>query len=395
MTHNYFSADRILAARGEWKENQVIVTDGEGRIAEIKDNKHFPSADIQRYQGAIIPGFINANCHLELSHMKCRIPTGTGLISFIQAVVTQRDIEAETIQNAIAAADAEMHKAGIMAVGDISNVSDSFQQKQKSQLRYYTFVEVFDFMQNNLCESSFQKAMDIFETLTLPTGHEKSLVPHAPYSVSQELFKKIKSFYSRGRVLSLHNQEIKDEDDMFISGQGGLIPFFESFGFDMSHFQITGESSLRYALPQLPDQAPLLLVHNTRTLSEDIQWAEKNNSNLYWVSCPNANLYIENQLPQYDTFRDLNARIALGTDSLASNWQLSILDEIKTLRKYKSYLPTLELLSWATINGAQALQMEDQLGSLEVGKCPGILQLDLREENQWEVQADTRCQRLI
>ncbi len=395
MPLHYYSADKVFGADGQWKQQTVIVTDEAGRIQDLLPRNQADPALVDFRPGALIPGFINAHCHLELSHMKGRIPTGTGLISFIKSVVTERDIEPETIQNAIALADAEMQEAGIMAVGDISNVADSFEQKETSQLRYYTFVEVFDFMQNQLCESSFQKALDIFEALKLPPGHEKSLVPHAPYSVSPELFQKIREFHSKRQVLSLHNQEIKDEDDMFISGKGGLIPFFESFGFDLSHFRATGETSLRYALLQLPDQVPLLLVHNTRTLSEDILWAMEKNSNLYWVSCPNANLYIENQLPQYDTFREHNARIALGTDSLASNWQLSILEEIKTLKKYKSYLPTLELLSWATKNGAQALQMDEQLGSLEIGKQPGILHLDLREEDQWEIQANTQCRRLI
>jgi cytosine/adenosine deaminase-related metal-dependent hydrolase len=66
----------------------------------------------------------------------------------------------------------------------------------------------------------------------------------------------------------------------------------------------------------------------------------------------------------------------LGTDSLASNHQLSILEEIRTIRKNFPHIKTNQLLKWATSNGARALQMDQQLGSLEVGKHPGVLIID-------------------
>ncbi|HQV66448.1 MAG TPA: amidohydrolase family protein, partial [Saprospiraceae bacterium] len=96
---------------------------------------------------------------------------------------------------------------------------------------------------------------------------------------------------------------------------------------------------------------------------------------IFWATCPNANLYIENKLPDYQIFRDADAKVTIGTDSLTSNWQLSIWEEIKTIRKYQSYIPLEELLTWATINGAEALSYEDRLGSFEVGKTPGILHI--------------------
>ena len=89
--------------------------------------------------------------------------------------------------------------------------------------------------------------------------------------------------------------------------------------------------------------------------------------------CPNANLYIENSLPQVDMLRAHNAHIVLGTDSLASNHALSILGEINTLRTHFAHIPTEELLQWATLNGAKALGMDSRLGSFNKGKQPGVL----------------------
>jgi cytosine/adenosine deaminase-related metal-dependent hydrolase len=104
-------------------------------------------------------------------------------------------------------------------------------------------------------------------------------------------------------------------------------------------------------------------------------------------------LYIENRLPNYQYFLDTGAKMTIGTDSLTSNWQLSILEEMKTIARFQSYVPFQTLLRWATINGAEALGFDDQLGSIEVGKKPGLLLLNLGEEEQ--LVHDTKVQRIV
>jgi aminodeoxyfutalosine deaminase len=116
-------------------------------------------------------------------------------------------------------------------------------------------------------------------------------------------------------------------------------------------------------------------VHNTLTSPEDIQAAQAWSDQVYWATCANANLYIENRLPFYQHFIHTGARMTIGTDSLTSNWQLSILEEMKTISRYQSYVHFDTLLQWATLNGAMALGMEDEMGSLEIGKTPGVLVL--------------------
>ena len=98
----------------------------------------------------------------------------------------------------------------------------------------------------------------------------------------------------------------------------------------------------------------------------------KNNfsKNIYWALCPNANLYIENRQPSYNLF--LNEKCTIGTDSLASNWSLSILDELKTIVNHSPQLPLELLIKWATFNGAEFLGITHQFGSIEKGKKPGI-----------------------
>jgi cytosine/adenosine deaminase-related metal-dependent hydrolase len=142
-----------------------------------------------------------------------------------------------------------------------------------------------------------------------------------------------------------------------------------------------------------------IFVHNTLTDTEGIRAAEAWGKNgVYWATCPNANLYIENRLPRYDLFVAEGVKVTIGTDSLTSNWQLSILEELKTISKYQSYLPLETLLQWATINGAEALQFDRELGSLEVGKKPGLLLLSNLKGNDhsdFRIGARTQAQRLV
>ena len=103
---------------------------------------------------------------------------------------------------------------------------------------------------------------------------------------------------------------------------------------------------------------------------------------MYWASCPNANLYIENRLPNYQLFRDQKAKVCLGTDSLSSNWQLSIFEEMRTISKYQTAVPFEELVKWSSLHGAQALGLEAQFGTLEVGKQPGLNLITLNGAGQ-------------
>lgn len=94
--------------------------------------------------------------------------------------------------------------------------------------------------------------------------------------------------------------------------------------------------------------------------------------NTFFVLCPNSNLYIENQLPPVSLFRGENLNICIGTDSLASNHSLSVLDELITIQKNFPEIGVDELLEWACLNGAKALKVDDKFGSFETGKNPGV-----------------------
>jgi aminodeoxyfutalosine deaminase len=372
------TADWVYPIASEPIKNGVIILDDNGKILALDQRKNHDLASLDIRKGTITPGFINTHCHLELSHMKGLVATGTTLIPFITGVVTKRAAAEKVIAKAIEKAEKGMLKSGIVAVGDISNVTDTFAQKAKGRLRYYTFIEMFDFLQEQNADAEFEKYRAVYDALPLAEGSQKSVVPHAPYSVSRKLFEKINDLNAKSNItVSIHNQETQPEQDLFLKGEGGFYDFYGKFGISLDSFVAPKETAIHYALKNMPPSVRTLFVHNTLTSKADIEAAHNWSPNVYWATCPNANLYIENRLPNYQNFLDVNARMTIGTDSLTSNWQLSIIEEMKTIQRFQSYVPLDILLKWATLNGAEALGFADTLGSLEVGKTPGLALLSI------------------
>lgn len=387
------SADYIFTVSGTPIKNGVVTIDDNGKILNVDERNNHDISTLEIHKGVIVPGFINTHCHLELSHMKGKVDTGTTLIPFITGVVTKRAASMEVIHNAIAAAEQEMIDGGIVAVGDISNVTDTFPQKAKGNLRYYNFIEFFDFLQEQNTEAEFEKYKAVYDELELVNGSQKTCVPHAPYSVSPTLFNRINAVNAdKGVTISIHNEETVPENDLFLTKTGGFIDFYGGFGISLDNFEAIGQTSIHYALKHMNPNSRTLFVHNTLMNAEDIATAHAWSDNVYWATCANANLYIENRLPNYQLFIDANAKMTIGTDSLTSNWQLSIIEEMKTIARYQSYVSFETLLKWATLNGAEALGFDADLGSIEIGKTPGLNLLNLSED--LKLNADTNVKKL-
>ena len=378
-----YTADYVFPISSAPIRNGVVTVDDDGTILAIRDphaadtgsengspESTSPAPPAQKIDGILVPGFVNAHCHLELSHLKGRSQTGKTLLPFLVDVVTLRESDPTEIERAIREQDRLMWAAGIQAVGDICNKPDTAETKRNSPIRYYSFVEMFDFLQAERAQASYEMYLPAYEAQPAP----KSAVPHAPYTVSEPLYRLINELNTGTETVSIHNQETEAEDELFQTGKGPFHEFFAGFGSSLEGFEAPGTPSLYHAIQHMDPDKRTLFVHNTLTRPEAILAAQAwGNRGVYWVTCPNANLYIENRLPRYDRFLEAGAKVCVGTDSLTSNWQLSILEELKTINKYQSYVPFVSLLRWATLNGAEALQFDDELGSLEVGKRPGLV----------------------
>lgn len=339
---------------------------------------------VEHFEGIITPGFVNTHCHLELAHLKNVVPEGTGLIPFLQAIPARRNDFTDT-QKSTARLHAyyEMIQNGIVAVGDIANTTETLDIRVLGGMHFHTFVECIGFTAaaatSRLAYSVEVKNCFATQKVKGKILHQ-SVIPHAPYSVSGALFQLINELNPEG-ILSIHNQESKAEDEFYQDKTGAVRDLLAGLGVDDAFFQPTGKSSLQSYLPWLSATHRVMLVHNTFTSADDAAFANQHIQDLFWCLCPNANLYIEGVLPDVAMLSKHSENICIGTDSLASNHQLSVLAELIALKQHFEFLDWETLLCWGTMNGARALGMDETIGSIEVGKKPGIIQIpDLEKD---------------
>ncbi len=376
MAYRKLQGERIFSGRYLLNDH-VLITTETGRIIDLVETKN-AGDDLEKLDGILCPGFVNAHCHIELSHMKGIVPEQSGMVPFLMRVMFERHADDALKQAAIQKAIDDMYAAGIVAVGDTCNTDDTAQIKSASlQLYCHNFIEASGFVPATANVRFGQALHTSNKFLTCFPSKQISITPHAPYSVSPKLLQQIND--QSPVIISIHNQESQAEEDFIRNKTGEMLRLYEAIGVHIDFFEPKHSSSLQYILPLLPKEAQLLLVHNCFTTTADIAFLKQQSpallKQLHFCICANANLYIGNPLPLVSVLIQSGIPLCVGTDSLASNSQLSVLAELQTLHQYFPFIQLDMLLQWATINGANALMIQDQYGSFEKGKKPGVLQL--------------------
>ena len=356
----------------------LVTLDDGGRILDVRtcdapDREPFT----EFHAGLLTPSFVNAHCHLELSALRGRIPEGCGFAGFARAMGEVRGLaDEEERRAAIAAADAEMTRGGIVAVGDIANGEAAFDVKSAGRIAYRTFAEFFGL-----------RTMAADGLRPLLRHPRTSLTPHSVYSVQDAPFR---ALCAEGTApLSIHFMESPAEAELF-AGRGPLHEWYARAGFacDFLHYGSPAERLVR----SIPAERPLILVHACCVGEEEVRRILAHfTAPVYWCLCPRSNRYISRLEPPVALLRSLGARICLGTDSLASNHSLSLLDELRAL----GGVPLRESLRWATLGGAEALGLDDALGTVAPGKRPGLNLLTGLDFERMALTPDTRVKPLI
>lgn len=388
-----FSAQYIITNSGPALKRGIITVDNEGRILGVDDTKGNlkETHSVEFFNGIIVPGFVNCHCHLELSHMKGLIKPGNGLPEFISRVRSERGMSSENLSASAFSADTAMFRNGISLCADICNTDSTFGIKKKSSISYINLIEVF-----GIDPSGARKRAD--EALSAAGTAARldlqcSIVPHSVYSVSRQLFRIIAEEAKSNSVTSVHFMESPEEKDLIEKHAGSLMDSYKKSGLlnGEPDFVPSHEDAI---LNYITQSGNLLLVHNT-FVNEEIIRKVKKRKNLYWCLCPNSNLYIEKKIPPVDLLLNESCDIVIGTDSLASNKGLDILEELKTLQSRYPYLTLEELIRWASLNGAKALCREDEFGSIAPGKKPGLILLEDADLTGMKLTNETSVRRIV
>ena len=380
MPKRIIQADRIFSGTGEtWEgeKNRAIVIDETGVILDLIP---VGSAEAEVFEGSICPGFVNAHGHLELAHLKGAIGRHTTLIPFLDGVNKLRAFPEEEKQAAIARAEVQMWQAGVSACGDISNSLDSLAVKRASSIRFHTFIEIFG-VSDARTRAAIERAEPIQQAYR-EAGLSAGLSPHAPYSARTLLLRELSARARAGSYpISIHMQETQAEQKLFTEADPSFPDFFKSMGIDDTEEVPVGPNPLDYVMASVSgsEVCQLMLVHNTLTTSADMHTALNSQGvDPWWCLCPRANLYIENQLPDFSLFQKYSDRVLVGTDSLASNDDLNPLNELIAIREAAPTIDPGLLISWACGNGACFFGWDD-LGQIEKGRKPGLVLISRSE----------------
>lgn len=352
-------ASHLLFDRGEAIPRPVVTVDDTGLIVSVGQWEQLDGdASTEFYAGALCAGFVNAHCHLELSYLRGAIARGTGFAGFARAIGAVRGgFAMEDRLRALEAADARMWHEGVQAVADIVNGETSFAAKARSAVRYRSFAEVFGL--NALTEA-------VRPLLQYP---DTTLTPHSTYSIQDTAFSEVVSDAAND-PLSIHFMESDDETALF-RGEGSLAAWYGRMGWRCDF--LSHGSPARRVADMVPRGRRVLLVHGCRVGEAEYDMvSDRLGQTLWWVLCPRSNDYISGLRPPVELLRRHGARICVGTDSLASNECLSMVEELKLL----DGVPLEEAVAWATVNGAQALGLDGGIGSIEAGKRPGLVLIE-------------------
>lgn len=388
-----FSAQYIITNTGIPLKRGVITTEDNGRIVSIENTSGNlkEERNTEYYNGIIIPGFVNCHCHLELSHMKGSVSKGTGLGDFIGQIRNSRYSNKEIMLRSSFSEDNYMYKEGIELCADICNTADTFLMKKDSRINYINLIEVFGLDR----EKAVKRMNEVNNVAAEARVNELiySLVPHSVYSMSLTLLRLLKSESLNNRVTSVHFMETRGEESFLTERTGNLMNTYEQSGLLPKNLEtaINHEDAI---LNEITPSGNLILVHNTFTGRETVKRLRER-KNLFYCVCPNSNLYIENTLPPLNMLLEEGCEIVVGTDSLASNSTLSILEELKTLQLSFPETSIEKLIAWATINGARALASDDRFGSIEPGKIPGLLVLENVDLQNMKLLPDSFVTRLV
>ena len=354
----FLTADYLFPLNTDPIEKGVLQISNIGEVIRVFRNREMiPIDKLECFDGILCPGFINAHCHLELSHLQGLFAKKKGFLDFLSIIEKRYDFQQHEILNAIENAELEMIKNGIRGVGDVCNTTDTLTQKTNSNIQYYNFVEVFGVNDINT-NRTINKAIKIREDFR-SAGMLSTISPHSAYSVTPNLMNEIlRNFDKNDDLLSVHMQETNDENNLFRNKKGSFYDWLIRLEANPDIWEKRDSS-----LDAINDfkYKKTLLIHNTFTSVEEI-------TDHYYCSCPKSNLLIEGSLPNYSIFNP--DRLCVGTDSLASNNSLSIIEELQIIKENSDFdLNTL--LKIASKNGAEALGF-DSLGTFEKGKIPGV-----------------------
>ena len=313
---------------------------------------------------AILPGLINAHCHLDYTMMRHAIAPPRQFADWIRKInALKRTLSDDDYLAGIARGFAEAQKWGTTSIANIEAFPELLVRMPRPPLRTWWFYELIDVRSRVATEELMAGALSFFDNKEHWLGGF-GLSPHAPYTASSELYKlAAECARGNGMMLTTHVAESREEMRMFRDGDGPLFNLLHELGRTADS---AGETPLAYLLTRHRVDENWIVAH-LNELSDDDFTRLVDAEKFHIVYCPRSHKYFGHTPFALDRLRALGFNICLGTDSLASNSSLNLFAEMQAAREANPNLTAEDALAMTTLHAARALHQDDQLGRVRAG----------------------------
>jgi aminodeoxyfutalosine deaminase len=375
-------ARAVVTMDGPPIENGAIAVSGEtivdlGKFPEIsKRNSNHEIVDLG--EKALLPGLINAHCHLDYTCLRGKIPTEQSFTDWIRGINAEKaKFSPDEYVHSISQGFAEAKRLGTTTIANLTGFPELI-SRIEAPIRTWWFAELIDVRDPSRAKEVVDHAVH-----NLKSTQHWGLAPHAPFTASAKLYRGCEEVAARENVLlTTHLAESREEMSMFRNGKGLLYDFLKQIGRDMND---CGEATpMQCFLRASPSRSgtvnrPYLLAHLNELTEGDFDALKKQVNRFSIVHCPRSHGHFGHSRFQFEKLRELGLNICLGTDSLASNDDLALFAEIRTFRKEFPNVSPEEILSMATVNSARALRQENMLGKIRTGFAADLIAIPVKK----------------
>lgn len=364
------AADWAITSRGAVPRAWVSVRDGAIAWIGRAGARDAPRGEVVELgHGVLLPGLVNAHCHLELTHLAGRIDPGGGFVSWVERLVDARPRFADAeVDAGIARGIAESVAAGTAAIGDVSNTLRSVPPLAASPLRAVVFHELIGWdpgVATDTVAGAERRLEEVGGRRPAPNV-EVRIAVHAPHSVSPELMRAIAD---RGGPAAIHLAESREETGFLATGTGEWSAFLRRRGLGHVAFAGSGRSPVAYLDGLGALRRGTVCAHCVQVDAGDCRLLAARGASV--VLCPRSNRTLDVGRAPLEDLLAAGVRCAVGTDSRASAPSLDLLQEAAALHREWPGVPAATIIRMATIEGARALGL-DGLGAIEVGQAAAL-----------------------
>jgi aminodeoxyfutalosine deaminase len=359
-------------------ENGAVVIHGAqivdlGRYPTIQKTHPSPTRDLG--ESVILPGLVNAHTHLDLTNHRGLVARTARFTDWLLQLMGHRQEDSAWVNRAIRDGVEMSLASGTTTVGDILGFGGSAKTLKDAPIRKVVFFETTGFSPERT-ELGIARIDENLAASPPDSLFTPATSPHAPYSTSARLYRHC---LAKGLHLCTHLSETRAEIEFLATGAGAFAELLETLQISMEEWTAPGASPVQYmnGLGVLASQP--LLAHCNYLSDSDIRLLAESGTSV--VFCPRSHHYFYHTDHPIERLLESNVNLAIGTDSLASNWSLSMLDELKFLARTQPQIPPETLIDLVTINGARGLRL-DRVGKLEVGWQADMIAVEIADDGR-------------